>query len=530
MQLNVVSPEALWGLAGVALLVALSLRNRRRAQPSFSWRRVVLWSLAFTAGVLAIARPQLGRHVSVTRAAGHNVFFAIDISQSMMVEDIPPSRLHFATSAVQLLLEKMEGARAAVFPFAADGYLQIPLTTDREAIYSTIPVLSPSMTTAQGTDFASSLETLLANIQQMETQAARRAEPWAPTQVILLSDGETHHRLDERVLQRFRAKQIPIHAVGVGTFTGGVVPAPRRLFGGAGPLRDRDGRTATSRLDEKPLRRIAELTGGEYVGASLEAVTHLASQLRQSVGLSQVSTRLEVDRELYPWLLLVAFLLLAVEMGFGRWDYVIRVLVALWLCGGAGAPLRAEADVEKLEARIAETRENETRAALRYNIGNLHWKAGRKAQAAESYQEAAYLTERPELKKKALYNYGNVLLQAMDPKGALETYQEAYDIKLEDAGKQKKLNRDISENMELAAKMLERMQKNPQKGDGEGGGQGQEPQDPGKAKKDYQAERFSADRKRRILEVISTEEQQILQKLQRKRAGKDAVIPEERPW
>lgn len=531
MQLNIEYPVALWGLLAVGVWALVALRNRRRAQPSFSWRKLITISLALSAGVLALSRPQLGRRVSVTRAAGQNIFFAIDISQSMLVEDVPPNRLHFATSAVQLVIEALEGARVAIFPFAADGYIQIPLTTDREAIHSTIPILNPSMTTAQGTDFGASLDTLLTAIQQMEAQASQRGEDWPPTQVILLSDGETHHKLDEAVLGKFRSLQVPIHAIGVATASGGIVPAPRKMFGGVGPLRDRDGRTATSRLGEKDLRRIASVTGGEYVTASLEAVNGLAGRLRQSGGLSQVSTKLEVDRELYSPLLFLAFLLFFLELSLGRWEYAIRgfAAVALLLAPLLASPARAEPDVEPLEARLNETKDNETRAILKYNIGSQHWKAGRKARAAEAFQEAAFLTEQARVRKKALYNYGNAQLDLMDPQSAIAAYQEAYDIKLDSQKDQKALDKNISENIALASRLLQQMQsQKPEQG--EGNGNGEPPPDPGKAKKDYQAERFSADRKQRIFEVISNEEQQILAKLQRKRAGKEGVIPEERPW
>ena len=124
--------------------------------------------LAFLLCVLGLSRPQLGSRVASTHSRQSNLFVAIDISRSMLATDTSPSRLGFAITYTQKLLERLPGVKVALFPFALDGYILIPLSTDISAVSDMLTSLNPNMTSAQGTDISQALETLLRDIQKME--------------------------------------------------------------------------------------------------------------------------------------------------------------------------------------------------------------------------------------------------------------------------------------------------------------------------------------------------------------------------
>ncbi|MCB0419343.1 MAG: hypothetical protein KDD39_17005, partial [Bdellovibrionales bacterium] len=100
MQLQFQNPELFWGLVPVTLLAWIMLAKKRQPNARFSLRHTVVSLMAFTLCILALARPQLGKHISSRQGAGSNVFLAIDISRSMVAEDIRPSRLGFVTSSL----------------------------------------------------------------------------------------------------------------------------------------------------------------------------------------------------------------------------------------------------------------------------------------------------------------------------------------------------------------------------------------------------------------------------------------------
>jgi len=519
MQLNFENPWALLGVFGPALLAFVMIYQRRKKPISFSRRRLLLVFFGLLCCVLGLARPQAGQTLTETQAVRSNVFFAMDVSESMLARDVSPSRLQFAINFARKLLDKLAGTKVAIYPFALNGYIQMPLTTDTAAAADMISALNPTFMSHQGTDLSLALETLLQNIEKMERQGKNSGVDWFPTQVILFSDGETHWPLREETLRQYRTKKIPIFTVATGTTTGATIPSEGRFGPQRNYLKDRQGNVVKTFLSADVLQKISRATGGDYVPSHFEEVDRLAKRLTQSIHVGKLSTRFTISREFYPLFFAIALVLFLIELIFARWEYAIRVImVALMTYSHA---LSAEEPSEPWPD------------ILIYNQGLDSLKKGDLEKAASQFQESAAITQNKVIKKKSLFNQGNTLLKQADPQQALQVYQQAYDTQSEDEGFDREANKLISDNMELAAKILEQMKK---QGTGDGESSSSEDQKPGKTPKDskgpqrFKKQRFTEGQKQKIYDLLASEEQQIIQQLQSRRNKKAIDRFVEKPW
>jgi Ca-activated chloride channel family protein len=320
-------------LRGFALYRAASDRDAigdpellaRMAPPSGSFRRMLALALvASGVGLLtaAFTAGGFGRHVSPDDATGFETVVVLDASNSMLTEDVRPSRLRLEQALARRMVGRLAG-RIGVVYFAGSGYVLSPLTEDRAATLMFTESVHPTHVGQGGTSMVDGLEQALVVLAGGRSGAVRS--------VVLLSDGES--TVDETALdvalERARRGGVTIHTVGVGTPEGGRIPmppddgvgayavpglAPR---GGAGTgdegiwLRDRTGRIVVSRLDEVALREIARSTSGLYA-----AGPQAADALLQRMPAGGV--RPPVSSAAVNGLLLAAFLLLALEA------YVVR--------------------------------------------------------------------------------------------------------------------------------------------------------------------------------------------------------------
>lgn len=212
---------------------------------------LILLALCFLA--VSLANPQWGTKKEKVTRKSVDIFVALDISQSMLAEDISPSRLERAKRFAQGLIETLRGDRIGTIIFAGNAYLQVPLTTDYAAAQLFIKSANPSMAPTQGTAIVDAID--LAENSFEEENKNHKA-------LIIISDGENH---DEEALQR--AKQansngLLIFTVGVGTSEGSFIPI--NIAGRADYKRDRSGNPVRSQLNEDMLQDLAKAGDGNY--------------------------------------------------------------------------------------------------------------------------------------------------------------------------------------------------------------------------------------------------------------------------
>lgn len=264
--------------------------------------KFVLFSLAFALGVIALAnlrRPGSAENIS---RKGIDVVIALDVSKSMLANDLSPNRLERAKQMILKLMDQMPNDRIALVLFAGKAYLQMPLTIDHGAAAIFVSSATPDAIPAQGTVFSDAL--------QMSARAFNTKEGRFKS-VILISDGEDHDEETLKAAESISQQGIMVCTVGIGSPEGSQIPDNTTND----YKRDAMGNIVISKLNEDELKQIAEKTNGIYV--HFESSDQTINELMQQ--LSQVEKKTFTDVSLlnyttyYMWFAGLMFVLLILE-------------------------------------------------------------------------------------------------------------------------------------------------------------------------------------------------------------------------
>lgn len=219
-------------------------RNRKRL------RR--LW-FALALGIIALARPQWGPNDAPVVEQSREIIVALDLSRSMLTEDVRPSRLVRAKLLLSSLLEQLAGERVGLIVFAGTAFLQSPLSSDYEILREFLPALEPSYLPENGSDFD----------HLLETAATAFSADDADRYLVMLSDGEAQPGNWSERVAALKAKNVRVIALGIGTATGGNIPLGNGNF-----LKDSKGALVLSKLQPASLQELARATDGTYRDAN----------------------------------------------------------------------------------------------------------------------------------------------------------------------------------------------------------------------------------------------------------------------
>ncbi len=223
--------------------------------------RVFLILIAATFLILTLARPRWGQKVEEVRRQGVDVIVAIDVSLSMLAEDVKPNRLVRAREEVASLIDSLSGDRVALVAFAGDSYVACPLTLDYAAAKIFLDILDPSLIPVPGTAIAS--------VIRKSTRAFDSKEKRYKV-LVLITDGEDHEGDVLGAAKDAAREGVVIYTLGVGTGAGSPIPLREPGGGVSGYKQDKAGKIVTSRLDPVMLAEIAEAAGGKYLPATAE--------------------------------------------------------------------------------------------------------------------------------------------------------------------------------------------------------------------------------------------------------------------
>ncbi|MDD2709314.1 MAG: VWA domain-containing protein [Verrucomicrobiae bacterium] len=470
--------------AALRQFAATHLLGQLTATVSLVRRIAKRWLILSSAALLFItlARPQLGFRWEEAKRRGIDILFAVDVSKSMLAQDINPNRLMRAKLAVQDLLLKLEGDRVGLIAFSGNAFLQCPMTLDYDAFRQTLDALEVGIIPKGGTDVATAIEESRGVFQN----AANNHKI-----LVLITDGED---LEGRALDAAKAAAkdgLHIYTVGVGTPTGELIPVPKE-GGGTDFIRDSKGQVVKSRLDENMLRKLAEETGGFYAplgqGQGLETIYNqgLAAIPRQ-----EISSRMrKIYTERFEWTLGLAILLLVVEMFIGDRKREFRLAIpGLRKNGGAGqtalllllamGAATAQASPQSAEKAYQQGRyeeasrqyrdaaaKNPKKAELQFNSGAAAYKNNQFDDAQASFQKTLQTDQLP-LQQQTFYNLGNCQYrlgqqtEKTNPQQTIQQWQQALQS-YEGALKLNKDDADAKYNYELVKKKLEQLQKQQQ--------------------------------------------------------------------
>jgi Ca-activated chloride channel family protein len=219
--------------------------------------KFILMLLAVLAGVIMLSRPQFGSKIEDVKKQGVEVIIALDVSNSMLAEDIQPDRLIRAKQAISRLVDNLDNDKIGLIVFAGDAYTQIPITTDYVSAKMFLSTISPEMVPKQGTSIGAAISLGIRSFSPGEDKSKA---------MIIITDGENHEDDPVTTAEEAAKAGIVIHTIGIGSSGG--VPVPVISNGKKEYLKDAGGNTVITKLDEDILKKIALSTNGSYVRAS----------------------------------------------------------------------------------------------------------------------------------------------------------------------------------------------------------------------------------------------------------------------
>ena len=278
-------------------------------------RRMELLALSLL--LLAYARPQTGEGRQKVKNEGIELMLLMDVSNSMLAEDVRPSRLEVAKSEVNRLIEKASGNRIGLIAFAGSAVLLSPMTTDKEAIKSYVESLGTEAVATQGTDFSRSLNEALDAMErgglgpQDDAQVTRA--------VILVSDGEDQESGAVKIANALAKQDIFIFSLGLGTEQGGAIPVRDQQGTVRGYKRDSSGQVIMSRTKGEALKELARVGRGSFYHLTLQgsAVDALYNDLTQLKKTQFETGEVRSYKEYFQVLLLMAFVIAVLELLLG---------------------------------------------------------------------------------------------------------------------------------------------------------------------------------------------------------------------
>ncbi len=209
----------------------------------------------------ALARPQIGTRIEEVTREGQDVFVAVDVSRSMLAEDIRPSRLEKAKHEISGLIDRLRGDRIGLIVFAGEAFVQSPLTLDYSAAKLLLSVVNPDLIPLPGTNISHAIRKATKSFEQDEQQHKI---------LVLITDGEDHSREAEAAAGEAADAGVVIYTVGIGSVDGVPIPETDETGAVTGYTKDNEGRTVVTKLDELTLEKIALITHGTYFHASPE--------------------------------------------------------------------------------------------------------------------------------------------------------------------------------------------------------------------------------------------------------------------
>jgi Ca-activated chloride channel homolog len=246
--------------------------------------KFIILLLIISSLILALARPQFGSKLLNVKRQGIEMIIALDVSRSMMAEDIKPNRLERAKQSITSLINKMQDDKIGMIVFAGDAYTQLPITSDYISAKVFLSNINTEIVSKQGTAIASAIELGVKSFTQDDK---------ASKVIVIISDGEDHVGDAVQAAQKAAEKGIKVYTIGMGSPQG--TPIPLRTGNTQGGfLKDRQGVVVMSRMDATMLSKIAAAGDGDFYSASTGNIG-----LMQLYGKLNKLSKSEVESKVY---------------------------------------------------------------------------------------------------------------------------------------------------------------------------------------------------------------------------------------
>ncbi|MBR0036669.1 MAG: VWA domain-containing protein [Bacteroidales bacterium] len=267
--------------------------------------KFTLQIIALVCLIVAAARPQFGSKIETVKKEGIEVEICLDISNSMLAQDISPSRLGKAKRMLTRLLDKMQNDQVGLIVFAGDAVVQLPITNDYVSAKMFLESITPDNISAQGTAIGAAINLAVRSFSPREDSSKA---------IVLITDAENHEDDAAGAAASAFEKGIPTHVIGVGSTQGSIIPDGTGRANS--PRKDAQGNPITTRLDETIARQVAEAGHGVYAHAdnSNSAINSVIESLHQMQSIELEShVYAEYDDQFF-WFVLVAMLCVLADL------------------------------------------------------------------------------------------------------------------------------------------------------------------------------------------------------------------------
>jgi Ca-activated chloride channel family protein len=268
--------------------------------------KLVIWCLAIASLTVALVNPKIGTKLETVKREGVDIVFAVDVSKSMLAEDISPSRLDKAKRIVSEIINNLGSDRIGIIAYAGRAVPQLPITTDFSAAKMFLANLNTDMLSSQGTAIDDAIR--LAKTYYDDVEQTNRV-------LVIISDGEDHTGGAGKLAEEATKEGIKTYTIGVGTPKGGRIPLKRRGIVES-YKRDLQGEVVITRLNEKTLKSIASEGDGEYIDGTVteDAVSFITDRLSTMNKTEFEAKKFSEYQDQFQWFLGLGIFLLLLDV------------------------------------------------------------------------------------------------------------------------------------------------------------------------------------------------------------------------
>lgn len=503
--------------------------------------------LALTCLIIAAARPQYGQSERMEKRQGIEVMIALDISNSMLAEDVAPSRLDRAKQMLSKLIDNMSDDKVGLVVFAGEAFTQLPITADYVSAKMFLQHITPALIQTQGTAIGAAINTSIRGFGGEEGKASRA--------IILITDGENHEKGAVEAAQKAAELGMHVYVIGIGKPEGSPIP-----IAGTGEFRkDRQGNVVITHLNEDMCREIAQAGKGFYTRCDNTNTAYRAlEQELDKLAKQEIETTTFTDyNEQYQSFAILALLLLVVEFFIfprknkvvTRWN-IFRTPATVALLLAISMPVFAQKeapDIRKgnrqyndsnyVDAELHYKRaleKNDQSIPANYNIGCAYFREQKYQEAAEAFEQIAKIIDKesePEQAADTYHNLGNSYFGMGQFDKAIEAYKQSLRLRPKDdntrynlvkAMQMKKQQQEQQQQNQQQQQEQEQQQQEQQQQEQEQQQQEQQEQQEQQAQQQPTEEQEGMDKEtaEQILQALEQDEQESQEKAQKPQGKK----------
>jgi tetratricopeptide (TPR) repeat protein len=489
--------------------------------------------------ILAIANPQIGVKGEKIKGQGLDIMLLLDVSNSMLAEDIQPNRISRSKFFITKFLDQLKHDRVGLVLFAGSSYLQVPLTIDFTSIKMSMPIIDPSNFPSQGTNIGEAVT--MAGKTLGLTESKSKA-------IVIITDGEDHDQEANAAIETARKNGIKVFAIGVGEEKGAPIPVGNGEF-----KKDENGNTVMTSFNRAVLENLASIGNGSFyhLGQQGDIVEDVVAELNKLEGKDFEDFDFSNFNSYFYWFALVALLLLFIEFILPSIDYKqfiknISSIAFIFLFSLSASAQSKETEAQNKKSRTFIRKGNSSyqnnnfdKAELNYrkalainpksksanfNLGNTLFSQQKFQESVESYEKSIDKNDDKLSRARAYHNLGNAYFKSNQLEQAIQAYENALKLNPSDmdtkynlamAKKQQK-NKGGGKNDQKQDKKDNQDKKEDQKKSGGNGSPQEKPEEP-KSEPKPDNKSMNKEQAQRLLEALKNQEQNTQNKMEAKK-------------